>query len=101
MHATCIEGGELTFVAEKNLAVRGLPPLPITLGGVNTGKKIDRIYIQPGQVVEFVSYHCTLDVILSCRLLHIIELCETSRPAYSRCCCVFHWPGKNGDYSDT
>lgn len=41
-------------------------------GGRATNK--DQNLIQTGQIVEFVSYHCILDVILSCDLLHIIGI---------------------------
>lgn len=52
-------------LAEANLDRQGMPQLPlkdVDLRRADAGNT-DPLKIQPGQVVEFVSYHCTLDVV--------------------------------------
>ena len=92
-------------LAAKNIGMQGMPPLPLEVDLTRAdARNTETIKIQPGQVVKFVSYHCTLDIFLSCGLFHIIGFESggpIQRPICTRCCCVLDRPGKDSDHTDT
>ena len=95
-------------IADENIKNEGMCPIPIEyadLEGENAqrqkGEGRNRFGIEPGQVVYFVSCHCTLDIALSCGLSHIIARGGTWKPGFTRHCCVLDRPRKNGTHNDT